>query len=868
MLTQNSDAKNSKFQRELIEYVILGIGLILTTLLSTYSYLLFHSIAEVISIVISGGIFFIGWNSRKYMNSSFFLIVGISFLFISVLDLLHTISYSGMGILLEFDANLPTQLWIAARYWQSISYLLALFAINKKVNATYLMVSGIVIISILLFTIFYGIFPTSFIEGIGLTPFKIVSEYIINLILLASAIILYKLRGEFNRKIYLLIILSIITTIISELAFTFYVSVFDFSNFIGHIFKIIAFFFIYKAIIETGLEDPFGLLLRKLKLSDESLRRKADDLEQAYSEFNQMFNASLPLRIISKDCEIIRINKTYTNLFSLSEEDVLGRKCYDPDLEYLGHQCNTDLCSLKQIEQGKEYVEYELTTNFDDNTKIVNLVRSVPYRDVRGKFVGIIQNFTNITERNKLEVARKESEEKYRTLVEDSLEGIWVIDNDANTSFLNQSMANMFGYKKDEMIGKNIYTFMDEEGKKIAEINFERRRQGIKEDHDFEFIHKSGRKVFTTLRTSPIFDDNGNFNGAMAFVTDISERKIAREKIADIARFPAENPNPVLRLSNKYVLLANKPSQDIFGIGEGSRIPEVLTKSVNEAFSKDRNIEIELNINNRIYNLVMVPIKEKGYANIYGMDITDRKEAEERLGRFVSTVSHELRTPVSVLTMSMEFLENHTDKITPEVKKRLREGISRNIYLLKDLIEDILTLSRIDEGKYKMEWNEYKPLLIFKDILTLMEPIGSEKNITFDLDISNEITLYGDIKKIDQIFRIFIDNAIKYSRNSNIIEIKAFDHYKGKYNTEVRDGTLFHIKDKGIGILEHEVSSIFQRFFRSEQVTDIPGTGLGLSIAKELIELHSGEVYIKSEYGIGTTFYIFLPRIEKKINNN
>jgi PAS domain S-box-containing protein len=859
------ESKESIFQRDLIEYIILGIGLFLTTLLSTYSYLLFHSIAEVISIVVSGGIFFIGWNSRKYMNSSFFLIIGISFLFISVIDLLHTLSYSGMGIILEFDANLPTQLWIAARYWQSLSYLLALLVINKKIDAGYLMISGVVIILALLITIFYGLFPTCYIEGIGLTPFKILSEYIINLILLASAIILYKFRSEFNRKVFILIMASIGATIISELAFTFYVDVFDFSNFIGHIFKIVAFFFMYKGIIETGLEDPFGLLLRKLKLSDESLRRKAGDLEQAYSEFSQMFNASLPLRIISKDCEIIRVNKTYTNLIKLSEEKILGRKCYDLDLRYLGHQCDTDMCSMKQIENGKKSYEYELTTNLDDTTKIVTLVRSVPYKNAKGEFVGIIQNFTNITERKKLEVAMKESEEKYRTLVEDSLEGIWVIDNNADTTFLNQSMANMFGYEIDEMMGENLYTFMDEDGKRIAEINFERRRQGIKEDHEFEFIHKSGKKVFTTLRASPIFDENADFKGAMAFVTDITEQKIAREKVADMARFYTENPNPILRLSKKYILLANKPSQALFKIGEGSRIPEVLIKPVEKAYSMDKNIEMELEIKNHIYNLFVVPIKGTGYANIYGMDITARKEAEDRLGRFVSTVSHELRTPVSVLTMSMEFLENHTDKITPEVNKKLKEGISRNIYLLKDLIEDILTLSRLDEGKVKMEWNEYIPSLIFKDILILMEPIGKEKKITFKLEVSEDITLFGDNKKIDQVFRIFIDNAIKYSRNSNIIEIKALDHYKGKYNTNARDGTLFHIKDNGIGILKNEVSSIFQRFFRSEQVTDIPGTGLGLSIAKELIELHSGEVYVESEYGNGTTFYIFLPRIEKKI---
>ncbi|MBY9015386.1 MAG: PAS domain S-box protein [Candidatus Lokiarchaeota archaeon] len=802
------------------------------------------------------------------MKSSFFLIIGISFLFISIIDLLHTLSYSGVGIFFDFDANLPTQLWIAARYWQSLSYLFASLSINRKINARYLMISGFVIITVLFITIFYGIFPTSYIIGIGPTSFKVISEYIISLILLSSAIILYKFRSEFNRRIFILIIASISATIISELALIYYVNVFDFLNFIGHFFKIIAFFFIYKAIIETGIEDPFGLILRKLKLSDNSLRRKAYDLERAYSEFNQIFNASLPLRVISKDYEIIRANKTYRSLFSLPEDEIIGRKCYDPDFRHIGHLCNTDLCSMKQIEKVEDYYEYEITTRFEDNTKIVNLVRSIPYRNTEGEFVGIIQIFIDITERNKLEVAMKESEDKYRTLVEDSLEGIWVIDDKANTTFINQSMANMFGYKIDEMIGINLYKFMDEDGKRIAEMMFERRKQGIKEDHEFEFIHKSGKKIFTTLRASPIFDEDGNFEGAMAFVTDITDQKLAQEKTADMARFPLENPNPILRFSKKYVLLANNSSQNLFGIKEGSRIPEVLTTPVNEAFSNNRNIEMEFGIKDRFFNLIIVPIKGKGYANMYGMDITARKKAEDNLSRFVSTVSHELRTPVSVLTMSMEFLENHSDKVSPEINRKLREGISRNIYLLKDLIEDILALSRIDEGKYKMKWDEYKPSIIIRDILTLMEPIGNEKKITFKVDVEEEMKLYGNSKKVDQIFRIFIDNAIKYSRERNNIEIKAIDHYKGEYNANERDGVLFQFKDSGIGISKNDISSIFERFYRSEQVTDIPGTGLGLSIAKELIKLHSGEVYVESEYGKGTSFYIFLPRIEKDIYTN
>jgi len=742
LLNIEKDSEESIIRRDLIEYIILMVGLLLTYLVSLYSFLLFHSIIEIISIVISGGIFLIGWHSRKYMNSSFFLVLGVSFLFISIVDLIHTLAYSGMGIFLEFDANLPTQLWIVARYWQALSYLLASMVIKKRIKANYLFLSYIIIILILLITIFQGFFPVCYIEGSGLTPFKIISEYVIDVILLGTLIILYKHKDEFAQKIFLLIVISIISTMISELAFTFYVSVFGFSNFIGHIFKIIAFFFVYKAIIELGIVSPFDLLFRKLKLSEESSIEKANQLEQAYSEFNQMFNASLPLRVINNDCEILRVNETYASLFHLPKEDLIGKKCYDLQLGY-EHRCNTEFCSRNQIREGKDHYEYELATKFDDGTKIVNLVRTVPHKDTNGEIIGIIQNYTNIT-----------------------------------------------------------------------------------------------------------------------------ERKIAQEKIADMARFPFENPNPVLRVSKKYVLFANKMSQKLFLIGEGSKIPNNLRENVNKSLSENLNLEIELNIKDQIYNLFIVPIKDRGYANIYGMNITARKEAEKSLERFVSTVSHELRTPISVLIMSLDFLENHSEKVTPDVNKKLEDGIKRNIYLLKELVDDILTLSKIDERKVKLKWEEYNPLSIIDDILTLMELIGNEKNIIFSVDVDKNIKLYGDIVKIDQILRIFIDNAIKYSKEGNKIEIRAINHYKGKYNMDAKDGVLFQIKDYGVGISEEDLPSIFQRFFRSEQVSDIPGTGLGLSIAKDLVKLHDGEVWAQSDYGEGSTFSIFLPIIkfdEKRI---
>ncbi|MDP1553333.1 MAG: PAS domain S-box protein, partial [Methanobacteriaceae archaeon] len=133
--------------------------------------------------------------------------------------------------------------------------------------------------------------------------------------------------------------------------------------------------------------------------------------------------------------------------------------------------------------------------------------------------------FENITKRKKAEEALKESEEKYRLLVENAQEGIWSIDTESKTTFVNQRMGEILGYDIDEMMGQSLFSFMDERGVKIANYNLERGKQGLKKQYDFEFIRKDGSRIYTNLETSPIFDGDKNYVGAVAMVSDITERK-------------------------------------------------------------------------------------------------------------------------------------------------------------------------------------------------------------------------------------------------------------------------------------------------------------------------------------------------------
>lgn len=131
---------------------------------------------------------------------------------------------------------------------------------------------------------------------------------------------------------------------------------------------------------------------------------------------------------------------------------------------------------------------------------------------------------TENAERKKTEAELKISEKKYRSLVEFAQEGIWVIDKDSYTIFANPSMSRMLGYDVGEMEGKHLFSFMDEGGIEKAKQNLESRKRGITEQHDFEFLRKDGQRIIATMETAPIIDENGNYDGAIAGVLDITKR--------------------------------------------------------------------------------------------------------------------------------------------------------------------------------------------------------------------------------------------------------------------------------------------------------------------------------------------------------
>ncbi len=260
------------------------------------------------------------------------------------------------------------------------------------------------------------------------------------------------------------------------------------------------------------------------------------------------------------------------------------------------------------------------------------------FTDNDAALAGGFAEFAAIALRNSkaLQAVRK-GEERYRVLVEGLNDGIWAIDTEGRSTFVNPRMAEMLGYTPEEMNGQPVFSFMPAAGVEVARRHMAACREGNPKRHDNIFLAKDGRPVHVTVMTSPLLDDQGNYVGGLAAVTDITERKRAELAIQNLAKFPAENPNPVLRISGSGNILyrnnASGPLIEAWNCREGEPLSGQWLQLVADALAAGQSQEGELACGERVFSLSFAPIVEAGYVNVYAHDITERKEMD-RTRRF------------------------------------------------------------------------------------------------------------------------------------------------------------------------------------------------------------------------------------------
>jgi PAS domain S-box-containing protein len=398
-------------------------------IISRNNYLLFHSFGEGFSIAIAFAIFMFAWNTRRITDNKFFLMIGIAYLFVGILDFVHLLAYRGMGVFPAYGTNLATQLWIGARYLECFSILIALLWINQKIRVLPVLLGYLTVSCLLLLSIFYwGIFPVCFVDGSGLTTFKVVSEYTISTILLGCIYIVWRRRGQFDRGILLLLICSIVVTILSELSFTLYTDAYGVMNSAGHFLKIISFYLIYRAIIVSGLDKPYTILFKNLKDNQRSLqaeiveRKIAEKViresEETYrSLFNNMTNGFALHKIVTNekgepsDYIFIEVNESFTRLTGLEAAKITGKKVTEviPGIEKDPANWIEVYGKVAFTGQATKFEQYALPLN--------KWYAVTAYSPIRDYFITVIEDITERkqTEANTIEIEALKQSNRIKT---------------------------------------------------------------------------------------------------------------------------------------------------------------------------------------------------------------------------------------------------------------------------------------------------------------------------------------------------------------------------------------------------------------------------------------------------------------------
>lgn len=242
-------------------------------------------------------------------------------------------------------------------------------------------------------------------------------------------------------------------------------------------------------------------------------------------------------------------------------------------------------------------------------------------------------------------------------------------------------------------------------------------------------------------------------------------------------------------------------------------------------------------------------------------DITALKEAERLKDQFVSTVSHELRTPISIITLSCDNLDAFYDRLDENKRRQLLGDIRGQAHQLGDLVEDILTLSRLGSGRSASTATSVALAGLVGEEVARQRPLTAERSQQLSFTVKAPSMVLGNEGQLQRVVRNLLDNAVKFTPTGGQIRCTCDVRFDERKGTPGQAWATIEVTDDGIGIPADALPLLFERFYQVN-AEERAGAGLGLSIARELVALHGGWIDVTSVSGQGSTFTVYLPIVE------
>jgi PAS domain S-box-containing protein len=827
---------------------VFKIGVTLTGLAILFwigrnNYLLFHTIVELFSITITFSVFTLTWNSRPYLKNGYLLFIGFGGLFVGAIDLLHTLAYQGMGVFPGGNANLPTQLWLAQRLVLSLSFLLAPFFLKGRFQTTWVLLGFSAITALLIFSIFqWGVFPAAYINGSGLTPFKIYSEYGIILIFLGSILLLYRTRQAFDREVLYLLVFSIAASVLAEMAFIFYGSVDDLINMTGHYLVILSFFLVYKAMIETGLVRPYRTIFRELKMSEEALRRSQIHLEEQVLKRTQELNAAnADLRneideraqaeqaleeqrvlletvlkqaangivICDSDGKLTFANAAARRMAGISEEiqpdlaPYYGGQAYNPNRSMIFLEDDALPKALSgEIVLGREQHLVRNDGNFYD---VISSAAPLVRND--GTVMGAVMVFADITLRKRAEEALQKMNQELE---------VRVVERTTELQQVNENLAHELEERKQmekALLASQI---------RLLRL-FNSNVIGIM------FSHEDGWIL--------------NANDALLQVIGYNREDMEAGNVRWLDMTPPE----YLALDARGIEEARKngacaPYEKEFFRKDGGRVPIL----IGYASLEDSPGEF-------VCFVIDLTVQKKAEAEVqhYNQQL---ERSNRELQEFAYVASHDLQEPLrKILAFGDRLQTSAADKLDErelDYLSRMQKASTR----MRTMINDLLALSRITTKAQPFAPVDLNQIAgeVLLDMEVHVEQTGAQ------VEIGPLPIIEADPLQMRQLLQNLIGNALKFINPGERPHIRVMVESPSSRSNDSNQARIL-VADNGIGFEEQYLERIFQPFQRLHGMGTYDGSGMGLAIVQKIVQRHQGSITAYSVVGEGTTFVVTLP---------
>jgi len=610
------------------------------------------------------------------------------------------------------------------------------------------------------------------------------------------------------------------------------------------------------------------------KLAEEALKRSEE-------KYRKLISTSID-GIVSTDSQMRFIvwNRGAEKIFGYKEKEMLGQSILKIIPEKDRKSVAKEFSQLIKTGSSKTSNKVLEMLGLSKNGVEVPLEISVSSRESESTYI-TTAIMRDITERKLAEEALRCSEEKYRTIFENTGTAIAIIETDTTLSMVNDEFARIMGSTKKNIEGKVKWTAMVDKAdlEKMSEYH-RLRREGaeIAKEYEFRFHDGAGQVRHASIIVSFIPETKQS----LVSITDITVRKEAEEKLRESEeryRDLFENASDLIQSCGRdnHFIYVNKAWRDALGY-KAEEITGLLIWDIihHDYLDKCKDTFRKVMSGEPVHNVETIFIAKDGKliqveGNVNSVfkdgkvvatraifrDITVRKEAEEKLHKidqmkseFLSNVSHELRTPLQSISGFTKLIMNGQVP-DPATQQEFFQIIDRETMHLGNLINGLLDMSRLEAGRFQLFKKIFPIRETFTDSIKMFHSLASQKNITLSENIPLEIPeMEVDSERMREVVINLIGNAIKFSDPGGSVNIKV----------EKRENELlFQVSDHGTGISDETMKHLFERFYRAEGETVRGGTGLGLYISKQIVDAHGGHIWAESKLGEGSTFSFTLP---------